>query len=170
MVSRSLMSYYLSTLEKYQIQDCETFEDFKNKFPEISPCRLRKILYLKGFEISKDGKIRCKNTEKRILRQSIEPMEFDSPSTRRKTYPKTNCPQCGRKIFLVFPKDPFCSKTCKREYRKIHGYVTKSGKRSVSENPLKPHCPECLGTNLMQNDELSEVMCFDCGFVFKRTN
>ncbi len=54
-----------------------------------------------------------------------------SISSSRK-YPKVNCPQCGREVFLVYPDDPFCSKKCKREYRKNH-VPTKLEKGSLKE-------------------------------------
>jgi len=60
------MSYYTYILEKYDVSNCKTFEDVKNKFPDRSPAYLRKIIHLKGLMLTKDG--RLVGTSKKIVR------------------------------------------------------------------------------------------------------
>jgi endogenous inhibitor of DNA gyrase (YacG/DUF329 family) len=162
------MSYYTRILEKYKIHDCNTFEDVKNKFPDPSSAYLRKIVYLKGFKISKDGKLRCTSEDETACKEFHQATEVQCTRKKRQRYPKVNCPQCGKEIFLVYPEDPFCSRKCKKEFRKLHIDTTKTNEKATYEKSLKnKHCPECLSTKLVWNEERSEIMCIDCGFVGK---
>ncbi len=52
-----IMSYYTHILAKYDVSDCTTFEDVKSKFPDTNPAFLRKVIYLKGLAITKEGKL-----------------------------------------------------------------------------------------------------------------
>jgi hypothetical protein len=63
------MSYYTEILAKYEISDCKTFEDVKRKIPDASPAFLRKVLYLKGLTVSKDGKLRSTSRVQKIRKR-----------------------------------------------------------------------------------------------------
>jgi len=118
------MSYYTYILAKYDISDCRTFEDVKSKFPDTSPAFLRKVIRLKGLRITEEGRLRGVSKERMLVqrspsnhRRSVR-LSRGKSFKKRKQYPKANCPQCGKEIFLVYPNDPFCSAKCRREYRK----------------------------------------------------
>jgi len=120
------MSYYTYILAKYDVSDCKTFEDVKSKFPDRSPAFLRKVMYIKGLSITREGRLEGVSEEGIAVQQdpskrrkSVRPIRgSSSKKQKRKRYPKVNCPQCGKEIFLVYPNDPFCSAKCRREYKK----------------------------------------------------
>jgi len=128
------MSYYTYVLEKYDISDCETFEDVKNKFPDTSPTFLRKVIWLKDLKVGEKG--RLEGGPKKALplqqgssnrRETVKPLAESFKKQKQKRYPKVNCPQCGKEIFLVYPNDPFCSRKCKKEYGEVHEGVRTTG-------------------------------------------
>ena len=120
------MSYYTHILAKYDISNCKTFKDVKSKFSDTSPAFLRKVIYLKGFRITKEGRLR---------------------KQKRKRYPKVNCPQCGKEIFLVFPNDPFCSTKCRKDYRKTRAKETRKQGLSINMRARKPDKTKFLGSS-----------------------
>ena len=171
------MSYYTYILAKYDFSDCKTFEDVKSKFPDSSPAFLRKVIYLKGLKTTEEGKLREQSKEPTLVQQgpsnhrrSERPLGGEL-SNKQPQYPKVNCPQCGKEIFLVYPNDPFCSKKCKKEFRITHIRATKVKEKVTSEDSLKNNrCPECWSDKLVWNNEYSKIMCIDCGFVGRRTS
>jgi len=84
------MPYYTSILEKYNISDCKTFENVKNKFPNTRSTYLRKIIYLKGFKISKDGKLSSSAREKPVHKKFFQTTLIQSKRKKRQRYPKVN--------------------------------------------------------------------------------
>ena len=159
------MSYYTYVLRKYEISDCKTFEDVKQKFPDTNPAYLRKILYLQGFGISDDGQLTITSKEKNASEILHQLKQVKSTSKKHKKYPQVNCTQCGQEFFLVFPNDPFCSKMCKRKFKESH-VEHKKVKEKITENSLmNKECPECLSKKLVWIENHNEIMCSDCGFV-----
>jgi len=51
------LPYYWDLLNKFDLSNCQTFEEIKRKFPTMSPAFLRKLIYLKGFKITQNGLI-----------------------------------------------------------------------------------------------------------------
>jgi DNA-directed RNA polymerase subunit RPC12/RpoP len=168
------MSHYTYVLAKYDISDCKTFEDVKSKFPDTGPAYLRKIIHLKGLRITEEGKLMGTSKEKMLVQQGPSnhrrPISFLGRESfmkqKQKRYPKVNCPQCGKEIFLVYPNDPFCSTKCRREFRKTRAHAKKMKKKETSIQALRGRlCPECRSTRIVRDNERAEIICMDCGFV-----
>ncbi len=66
------------------------------------------------------GDIRANKCARKTHPHEPEQQMRSFKKQKRGQYPKVNCPQCGKEIFLVFPDDPFCSTKCSRKYRKTH--------------------------------------------------
>ena len=98
------MSYYTHILAKYDVSDCKTFEDVKSKFPDTRPAFLRKVIYLKGLIITKEGKL--EGTSKEIGHVQRTP-SISAPTrigvTSKSVHVGENLLERARK---VYGKDP----------------------------------------------------------------
>ena len=168
------MSYYTSVLETFEISNFNTFEDLKKRYPNKSSTYLKKIIYLRGFKICKNGKIKNilkeKVTQKiksRSLKSSCNIDKLEIPIKKEKQMLlKTNCPQCHKEVFLVFSNNTFCSKKCKQEYWKKHKTNGMVKAKGTTEQSLKNYrCPECWSVKLVWVGKYTKIMCNDCGFV-----
>lgn len=169
------MSYYTYILAKYDISDCKTFEDVKNKFPDTSPAFLRKVIYLKGLRIIKEGKLR--GISKRIMlaqrspskhKRSVRSLEGESfRKQKQERYPKVNCPQCGKEIFLVYPNDPFCSAKCRREYKKMR-VMLKNG--LVSRGRVRVRVPSIVQRTRLTSKFTNKNQHEDINYIEKLTH
>ena len=70
------MSYHAYIMAKYDISDCKTLEDVKGKFPNTRPAFLRKVIYLKGLRITKEGKLSGTPKESRREHRKTQAQEL----------------------------------------------------------------------------------------------